>query len=150
MNKIVTLELLKAIEKYFKDNINNEIKYYNTEHGTKLQKINNITYNAVKKQLPELYIGIDQTNYEYEDISSVGNMKITNNFYISLAYRSNEIDFQDNIERYIYILTNMLECYTDENILILIIKSCKRGELQSENTQTIKIINIDFDIITNI
>lgn len=150
MNKIITLEILKSIKKYFDDNINNEIEYYNTENNTKLQKVNNITYNAIKKQLPELYVGIDQTNFEYEDISSSGNMKITNNFYISLAYRSNEIDFQDNIERYIYILTNMLESYIDENILLLIVKSCKRGELQSENTQTIKIINIDFDIITNI
>ena len=149
MNKIITLELLKNLEKYFKDNINNEIEYYNVEFGTSLQKINNITYNAIKKQLPELYIGIEQTNFEYEDFSSVGNVKITNNFYISLAYRTNEFDFQDNVERYIYILINMLEKYTDENVLLLLIKNCKRGELQSENMQTIKIINIDFDIITN-
>lgn len=150
MNEIITLEILKNLIKYFEDNLNNEILYYNNKHGTKLQKINNITYNFIKQQLPELYLGIETSNFEYDDISSVGNMRITNNCYLSLAFRSNEQEFQDDIERYIYILINMLEAYRDDKITLLLIKNCQRGELQSETVQTIKIINIDFEVVTNI
>jgi len=148
MNKVITLEILQNLETYLNNNLNTEIQNYNTEHDTNLQEIRNITYKNITNNLPEVFFQIEKTNFEYDDITSNLNTKIINNVYLSFAYKDNKQGWQDDIERYIFIFYKLLVSFTSDNILSFIVRDVERGELQSKDIQTLKVILFNFDIIS--
>lgn len=148
MNKIITLEVLKDLYTYLTNNLNTAIENYNTTNSTNLRKVNNISYKEIKSQFPEVFFQIQRTNFEYVDITTNENMQVTNECFISYADRSNDVDFQDNIERMIYIIYELLMKFTSDNVAYILIKNIDRDEMQSKDMQTIKMFIINFDVIT--
>ncbi len=147
-NKNLTLEVLQELYNHFVTHLNNEITNYNNEYGTQLQLCNHITYKNVKMQFPELFLQIKSTNFEYEDFTKNCNLKIINDCYLSFAFKDNTENFQDNVERYCYILSKMLTDFENEKISYIILNSIERGELESKDLQTLKVIVINFKTIT--
>lgn len=148
MNKIITLEILKDLDDYLKSNLNNSIEIYNQQNNTKLRKINNISYKEIKNIFPEVFFQIKSTNFEYIEISRNENMQISNECFLFYADKDNSIDFQDNIERMIFIIYDLIMKFKSNNIAYFLIKNIDRDEMQSKDMQIIKTFVIYFDIIT--
>lgn len=148
MNKVISLEILKDLKEYLENSLNFEINAYNTENSTNLKLVNNITYSNISFQFPEVFYQITRTNFEYDDISSNKNLKITNELVLFYSDKSTSKAFQDDIERMIYILYKVLNNFTSLNVAYTVIQSVERDELQSKDLQIIKIIQFNLQIIS--
>ena len=148
MNKVLTLEVLNDIYNFLTLNLNDAIDNYNLNNNTRLKKVSNISYKDVKSQFPEIFFQIKSTNFDYIDITRNENMQITNECFLSYADKDNSVSFQENIERMIYIIYDLLLKLTSDNIAYILIKSVDRDEMQSKDMQIVKIFVVNFDVIT--
>lgn len=148
MNKVVSLEVLNDLKNYLQNTLNNEINTYNIQNSTNLKNVNNITYNNVTFNFPEIYFQITRTNFEYEDITTNKNMKITNDLVLFYTDKSVLKDFQTDIERMIYILYKILNNFQTENVAYALVESVERDELQSKDLQIVKVIQFNFKTIS--